>query len=70
LPHLPAPPQAVAAYLSKHLDRGSAHVARLARSISTVHRAVGVTDPCDDILVKAVLRLSRETDSKEPTKEN
>jgi len=35
LPHLPARPQAVAAFLCAQMDRGSAHVSRLARSIAT-----------------------------------
>jgi hypothetical protein len=66
LPHLPARPQAVAAYLCSQMDRGPAHVARQCRAISTVHTAVGVDDPTRDILVRALLRLSRENSNKEP----
>jgi hypothetical protein len=61
LPYLPACSQAVAAFLCKHLDRGPTHLARLARSISDVHCALNFPDPCADILVRGLLRFSRET---------
>jgi hypothetical protein len=63
LPSLPARSQAVAAFLCKHLDRGPIHLARLARSISNVHLALNFSDPCTDILVRGLLRFSREMPS-------
>src|SRR5262249_25975824 len=63
LPHLPAPPQAVAVFLAEETERGAAHVARLCRSISTVHRSCNFPDPTLDVLVRAVVRLTR-TESK------
>jgi hypothetical protein len=65
LPHLPARPQAVAAFICGEMENGSAHVSRLCRSISTVHKAVDLADPCSDILIRGLLRLARETDNKE-----
>jgi hypothetical protein len=59
LPHLPAPPQAVAVFLADESEHGAKHLARLARSISVVSRAVGFADPTEDVLVRAVLRLAR-----------
>src|SRR5262249_32159611 len=59
LPDLPAPPQAVAVFLSTESEQGAAHVLRLRNSISTIHRATNFADPCDDILVKALVRLIR-----------
>jgi hypothetical protein len=70
LPHLPAPPQAVAVFLVRETEHGAAHVARLCRSISTVHRAVGFADPTLDVLVRAVVRLMRTNKpNPPPTKE-
>jgi hypothetical protein len=56
LPALPAPPQAVAVFLSEESGRGAAHVMRLRSSISTIHRATNFADPCDDVLIKALVR--------------
>ena len=67
LPHLPAPPQAVAVFLSEESERGAAHVSRLARSISVVHTACNFADPTTDVLVRALLRLVR-TDKSSPHK--
>jgi enamine deaminase RidA (YjgF/YER057c/UK114 family) len=59
LPALPAPPQAVAVFLT---DKNSklADIEKLAKQISLVHRAVGYQDPCQDILIRALLRQARE----------
>jgi hypothetical protein len=57
IPQLPASPQMVATFLLVQALDGWAHCSRLLRSISTVHRAVGVDDPTDDILVRAVMRF-------------
>ena len=54
LPHLPAKPQVVAAFIIRETNYRTAQ--RLCRNISTIHRAVGFTDPTTDILVQAVLR--------------
>lgn len=70
LPHLPAPPQAVAAYLCSQLDRGLAHITRQARSISVVHSAVGVDDPTKDVLVRALLGFARENDKPQTREDN
>jgi hypothetical protein len=70
LPHLPASPQAVAIFLSNETEHGARHVCRLARSISIMHRAVNFTDPTEDVLVRAILRLARTDKSNLPrTKE-
>ena len=66
LPDLPAPPQAVAVFLSEKSERGAAHVLRLRNSISTIHRATNFADPCDDILVKALVRLFRIEEKEKP----
>jgi hypothetical protein len=58
-PALPAPPQAVAVFLAEESERGASHVIRLRNSISTIHRATNFADPCDDILIKAMVRLIR-----------
>ena len=60
-PALPAPPQAVAVFLAEESEHGAAHVLRLRNSISTIHRATNFADadPCDDILIKAMVRLIR-----------
>jgi hypothetical protein len=68
LPHLPAPPQAVAVFLTDK-ETNQARISRLAKHISLIHRAVGFADPCDDVLVRAILRQAR-TDTKPQTKGN
>jgi hypothetical protein len=65
LPHLPARPQAIAAFLVREMSHGSAHANRLVKNISTVHRAVGFSDPATDVLVQAVLRAIKQQ-LKEP----
>jgi hypothetical protein len=64
LPSLPAPPQAVALFLAD--GRNASRIAKLAKSISIVHKAVGFSDPCDDILVRALLRMAREEEPSKP----
>jgi hypothetical protein len=66
LPHLPAPPQAVAVFLAEEIEHGAKHLARLARSISIVHRALNFTDPTEDVLVRAILRLVRTEKKTSP----
>jgi len=68
LPDLPAPPQAVAVFLSEESEHGAAHVSRLARSISIVHTACNFSDPTTDILVRAILRLVRSEKKSSPQK--
>jgi hypothetical protein len=65
LPSLPAPPQAVALFLADGRNATS-RIAKLAKSISIVHKAVGFTDPTDDILVRALLRQAREEETSKP----
>jgi|SRR6516164_1763650 hypothetical protein len=68
LPSLPAPPQAVAIFLADGRNAPRL-LPRLAKSISTVHRAVGFPDPLDDILCRAILRQAREEESSTPEKQ-
>jgi hypothetical protein len=70
LPHLPAPPQAVAVFLTDK-ETNQAHVSRLAKHISLIHRAVGFADPVDDVLIRAILRQAQAEKKTPPqTKEN
>ena len=56
MPYLPAMPQAVAIFLAE----GDADtVLRRCKSISVIHRAVGESDPCEDVLVRAIVRQAR-----------
>ena len=56
MPYLPARPQAVAIFLAE----GDADtVLRRCKSISVIHRAVGESDPCEDVLVRAIMRQAR-----------
>ena len=62
MPYLPAAPQAVAIYLAE----GDADtVLRRCKSISVIHRAVGESDPCEDVLVRAIVRQARNECSQE-----
>jgi hypothetical protein len=62
MPYLPAMPQAVAIFLAE----GDADtVLRRCKSISVIHRAVGESDPCEDVLVRAIVRQARSECSKE-----
>jgi hypothetical protein len=64
---LPAPPQAVAVFLTDK-DSKLADIEKLAKHISLVHRAVGLDDPCEDILIRALLRQAREEKKSLPKK--
>jgi hypothetical protein len=56
MPYLPAMPQAVAIFLAE----GDADtVLRRCKSLSVIHRAVGESDPCEDVLVRAIVRQAR-----------
>jgi len=70
LPDLPAPPQAVAVFLSERSEDGAAVVSRLARSISIVHTACNFSDPTTDILPRAILRLVRSEKKSSPQKKD
>ena len=66
IPQIPAPPQMVATFLLEEAPGGVAHVSRLLKSISTVHRAVNnQDDPTDDILVRAVMRFIKVNSTPE-----
>jgi hypothetical protein len=65
IPQIPAAPQMVATFLLEETLGGVAHVSRLLKSISTVHRAVNQDDPTDDILVRAVMRFIRVNSTPE-----
>ena len=67
---IPAAPQMVATFLLEETLGGVAHVSRLLRSISTVHRAVNQDDPTDDILVRAVMRFIKVNSTPEKVTSN
>jgi hypothetical protein len=70
IPQIPAAPQMVATFLLEEGPGGVAHVSRLLRSISTVHRAVNQDDPTDDILVRAVMRFIKVNSTPEKVTSN
>ena len=61
MPYLPAAPQAVALFLAE----GDTDAVRRCKSISVIHRAVGESDPCEDVLVRAIVRQARNECSQE-----
>jgi hypothetical protein len=63
LPHLPASPPTVAAFLTSEIARGRPHLRRCIKAISSTHHKADLADPCQDLLIKALLRLARD----EPT---
>jgi hypothetical protein len=71
LPCLPAPPQIVAAWIGQEGPRGLAHVLRCKAAVSAAHRAADLDDPCEDLLVRAVIRMIKQdkppTAAKPPT---
>jgi hypothetical protein len=60
LPHLPASPATVAAFLTSEIHHGRPHLNRLVKSISAAHHKADLPDPCTDLLVRALLRLAVE----------
>jgi hypothetical protein len=58
LPHLPAAPAAIAAFLATEIERGQNHLNRLCAAIATMHKRVDLPDPTNDPLVRAVVRLA------------
>ena len=62
MPYLPAAPQAVALFLA---EGDTDTVLRRCKSISVIHRAVGESDPCEDVLVRAIVRQARNECSQE-----
>ena len=66
LPYLPAPPAAVAVFMSEEDERGANHLARLKAAISAAHRAADLDDPCEDLLVRAIMRLARKEKNQPP----
>jgi hypothetical protein len=66
-PCLPADPAAVLAFLGGQVEYGPQYVARLSNSIATLHQATGFDNPCEDVLVRSLLRLLRnEKDQNKP----
>jgi hypothetical protein len=63
---LPAPPQAVAAFLITKMSEGARIVERYRNSISAVHRR-DFEDPTNDVSVRALMRRVRTTDKGEPS---
>lgn len=70
IPHLPAPPQIVVAFLASEINLGKDHIQDLARTVSRVHKTADLTDPCDDPLVRAVIRLANDGPSQMATPSN
>jgi hypothetical protein len=60
LPHLPASPPTVAAFLTSELDKGRPHLRRLIKLISATHKLADLNDPTSDLLIRALLRLARD----------
>jgi site-specific recombinase XerD len=70
LPMLPATPQTVAAYLRSESDAGKAvaTIRRRAATVSRLHRAAGLPNPCEHELVRLALKgiaRSRGTDQRQ-----
>jgi hypothetical protein len=66
LPHLPAAPAAIAAFLTSEMEKGQAHLNRLCAAIAVMHKRVDLPDPTGDPLVRAVVRLAHKDKSSPP----
>ena len=66
LPHLPAAPAAIAAFLTSEMDKGQGHLNRLCAAIAVMHKRVDLPDPTSDPLVRAVVRLAHKDKSSPP----
>jgi hypothetical protein len=67
LPHLPAAPAAIAAFLSTEMEKGPNHLNRLCAAIAVMHRRVDLPDTAvNDPLVRAVIRLAAYKDKSPP----
>jgi hypothetical protein len=66
LPHLPAAPAAIAAFLTSEMEKGQAHLNRLCAAIAVMHKRVDLPDPTNDPLVRAVVRLAHKDRSLPP----
>jgi hypothetical protein len=66
LPHLPAAPAAIAAFLTSEMEKGQAHLNRLCAAIAVMHKRVDLLDPTNDPLVRAVVRLAHKDKSSPP----
>jgi hypothetical protein len=66
-PYLPADPAVVLEFLGGQVEYGTQYVARLCNAIATLHLATGFDNPCDDVLIRSLLRLLRsEKDQTKP----
>jgi hypothetical protein len=59
-------PQACAVFLSEESGKGLAHVLRIKKAISAVHKMADQPDPTTELLVQAIIRLCRK-DKSPPT---
>ena len=66
LPHLPAAPAAIAAFLTSEMEKGQGHLNRLCAAIAVMHKRVDLPDPTNDPLVRAVVRLAHKDKSSPP----
>ena len=64
LPHLPAAPAAIAAFLTSEMEKGQGHLNRLCAAIAVMHKRVDLPDPTNDPLVRAVVRLAHKDKSQ------
>jgi hypothetical protein len=67
LPHLPAAPAAIAAFLTSEMVKGQSHLNRLCAAIAVMHKRVDLPDPTNDPLVRAVVRLAHKDKLLPPT---
>jgi hypothetical protein len=63
LPHLPAAPAAIAAFLVSEMEKGQGHLNRLCAAIAVMHKRVDLPDPTTDPLVRAVVRMAHKDKS-------
>jgi hypothetical protein len=66
LPHLPAAPAAIAAFLATEIEKGQGHLNRLCAAIALMHKRVDLPDPTTDPLIRAVIRLALKDKSSPP----
>jgi hypothetical protein len=66
LPHLPAAPAAIAAFLATEIEKGQGHLNRLCAAIALMHKRVDLPDPTTDLLIRAVVRLAHKDKSSPP----
>jgi folylpolyglutamate synthase/dihydropteroate synthase len=69
VPHLPASPPSVAAFLTSEIRHGRPHMRRCIKAISSTHHKADLPDPTSDLLVRALLRLAIEQPTDKPSQQ-